>query len=461
MTFLSPADYDHICASTGRDCLEKARALDPDLVLLDIRLPDLDGFEVCRKLRGDPDLAEIPVILITAFNEPEARRRGIEAGADDFIAKPLDPEELAARVRSITRLNRYRRILAERERFQWAVDHCEEGFLILDGEGRAIEANSRGRLLLGLPEEGKLSGETLFLEAVRTRYRLEPEASWQGWPGTAGVKSPPRYLIQAQSAASPGLWLEAETLIQDSGERVNYLVRLLDVTEKKKSAFRIHSFEAAISKKLRNRLLRTVSGINTLAAPRSAFEPEDYRAILGEVASNARLLEGEMLEILRYLDTPDLLFSGAPFPFRDLEGLLAQIAGALGIHTPALEMEKPLAEAGTPVSALAMEAILWELLTNAVKFHPARLPAVAVRLSSRGDKSVSLRVADDGTALSREEIHRAWRPYYQGRDPEKTEGMGLGLTTVASYVWHWGGTCRISNRPDGPGAAVELTLPRS
>ncbi|MDP8235593.1 MAG: response regulator [Candidatus Erginobacter occultus] len=460
MTFLSPADYDHISASGGLDCLEKARSLDPDLVLLDIRLPDLDGYEVCRRLRRDPALAEIPVILITAYDEPEARRKGLEAGADDFITKPFDPTELAARVRSITRLNRYRRLLAERERFHWAVDHCEEGFLILNGNDEVIEANSQGRRLLGLAEEGKIAGGINFLQTVQGRYRLEPEAAWAGWPEGAGGDSTRRYLIRPQNPSSPGVWLEAETLKQESGETVNYVVRLRDVTEKRKSVSRIRSFEAAISQKLRNRLLLTVSGINTLSAPRSAFQPEEFQEILGEVGSNARLLERELLEILRYLDTPDLLFSGPPFPFRELEGLLAQIGESLGINPPAVEIEQQLAGAETPISALAMETILWELLTNAVKFHPARLPAVAAALESKGEKTVILRLSDNGSTLSPEEIRRAWTPYYQGRDPEETEGLGLGLPTVAAYVWHWGGYCRIFNRTDGPGVAVELTLPR-
>ncbi len=460
MTFLPPTEYDHICASAGLDCLEKTRSLDPDLILLDIRLPDLDGYEICRRLRRDPALAEIPVILITAYNEPEARLKGLEAGADDFITKPFDPTELAARVRSITRLNRYRRILAERERFHWAVDHCDEGFLILNGNGEVIEANTRGRQFLNLEERGKLAGGIYFLPTARRRYRLEPEAAWADWPEPVRGDNIRRYMIQPQSSLSPGCWLETETLKQNSGGTVNCLVRLRDVTEKKMSVSRIHSFEAAISQKLRNRLLLTISGINTLSAPKSALEPEEFREILGEVAGNAHLLEGELLEILRYLDTPDLLFAGPPFPFRELQGLLEQIAETLGIKTPRVEINRELEGESTAVSSLAMESILWELLTNSVKFHPARLPAVEAVLELEGTDSAALRITDNGTSLPPEEIPLVWTPYYQAGDPQQTDGMGLGLPTVASYVWHWGGGCRIYNRADGPGVTVELILPR-
>jgi sigma-B regulation protein RsbU (phosphoserine phosphatase) len=94
---------------TGDAVLRAARALRPDLLLLDVNLPGMDGFDICRTLRGEPDVAELPIIMLTALTDRAARLQGIEAGADDFISKPFDQVELAARVRAVLRLNRYRR----------------------------------------------------------------------------------------------------------------------------------------------------------------------------------------------------------------------------------------------------------------------------------------------------------------------------------------------------------------
>ncbi len=102
----------------GRSALDQARELLPDLVLLDVLLPGMDGYEVCRSLRQDPVLAEVPILLLTALDDRESRIKGLEMGADDFLSKPFDRVELLARVRAITRLNRFRRMLSERQQLQ-------------------------------------------------------------------------------------------------------------------------------------------------------------------------------------------------------------------------------------------------------------------------------------------------------------------------------------------------------
>ena len=106
--------YQVAIAGNGPDALEKAAALVPDLILLDVMMPGMDGYEVCGKLRADPLLGEVPVIMLTALDDSDSRLRGIEAGADDFVSKPFEYVELQARVRTTLQLNRYRRLLQER-----------------------------------------------------------------------------------------------------------------------------------------------------------------------------------------------------------------------------------------------------------------------------------------------------------------------------------------------------------
>ena len=103
---LSPKGFRVAKASSGEEALDVLSQEHPDLVLLDILMPGMDGYEVCRRIRQDPGTAFLPVIMITASGE-EQKLRAIESGADDFVHKPFDQAELVARVRSLVRVKRY------------------------------------------------------------------------------------------------------------------------------------------------------------------------------------------------------------------------------------------------------------------------------------------------------------------------------------------------------------------
>ncbi|MSS70794.1 MAG: response regulator [Candidatus Latescibacteria bacterium] len=100
---LAPLAYDLRRATTGAEALEKIAAAPPDIVLLDVMMPGLSGFDVCRQLKSQPETQFIPVVLVTALADRESRVTGIEVGADDFINKPVDPNELRARAKSLLR----------------------------------------------------------------------------------------------------------------------------------------------------------------------------------------------------------------------------------------------------------------------------------------------------------------------------------------------------------------------
>src|SRR5215472_14270275 len=96
--------YDVLVASSGPEALAMAAEESPDLVLLDVMMPGMDGFEVCRRMKNDPETRHIPVVLVTALDGRGDRITGLEAGADEFLTKPIDDIMLFARVRSLTRL---------------------------------------------------------------------------------------------------------------------------------------------------------------------------------------------------------------------------------------------------------------------------------------------------------------------------------------------------------------------
>lgn len=101
---LQEEGYQTVVASSGQEALEKVASEKPNIVLLDVMMPDLDGFEVCRRIKSNPASLFLPVILVTALSAVEHRVRGAQVGADEFITKPPDEQELLSRIRSLTRL---------------------------------------------------------------------------------------------------------------------------------------------------------------------------------------------------------------------------------------------------------------------------------------------------------------------------------------------------------------------
>src|ERR1043165_6090342 len=112
--------YELEMAENGHQAIEKAKKLLPDVILLDVMMPGMTGFEVCQRIRSDPEIAEIPIIVLTALDDRDALLTALKSGADDFISKPFDRYELRARLLGITRLNRYQKLIQERTKLQQA-----------------------------------------------------------------------------------------------------------------------------------------------------------------------------------------------------------------------------------------------------------------------------------------------------------------------------------------------------
>lgn len=145
---LGDAGYRVIEAFSGPEALETLRRERPDAMLLDVRMPGMTGYEVCRIVREDPEFASIPVIMVTALSLSEERIMGIEAGATDFITKPFNKKELLARVRASLMMARYGR--------NGIVPQLPGAVLITDPDWKIIAASPLAIALLDIPSSGAM-----------------------------------------------------------------------------------------------------------------------------------------------------------------------------------------------------------------------------------------------------------------------------------------------------------------
>ncbi|MDP2846368.1 MAG: response regulator [Candidatus Methanoperedens sp.] len=132
-------DYEVVTAYDGNEALLKVEKSSPDLILLDIMMPGMSGYEVCKKLKSNEKTMSIPIVMVTALREKEDRIKAIEAGADDFLSKPVDVYELTARVKSLLRVKQYYdALMEEREKlliFKSALDSMDDCVIVTNLSG--------------------------------------------------------------------------------------------------------------------------------------------------------------------------------------------------------------------------------------------------------------------------------------------------------------------------------------
>jgi len=190
---LERAGYQIGKSRTGADALRQIKAIPPDLVLLDLMLPELDGLEVCRRLRQDPRTASLPIVMLTASGEEVDRILGLELGADDYIVKPFSPKEVVARVRAVLRRSRAPTDGAPIVTGRLTIDLGRHAVLVA---GAAVEltpkefdllralAEARGRVLSreflldrvwGYAAAGEIESRTVDVHVRRLRMKLGAE----------------------------------------------------------------------------------------------------------------------------------------------------------------------------------------------------------------------------------------------------------------------------------------------
>jgi len=151
-------DYTILKAYNGTDALLQADISSPDLILLDIMMPDINGYEVCKKIKGSEKTMHIPVVMVTVLSEKEDRIKAIEAGADEFLNKPVDEYELAARVKSLIKGKQYYDALLNEQdkliKFKAGLDNMEDCIIITNVSGDIEYVNPAFVETFGyLPEE--------------------------------------------------------------------------------------------------------------------------------------------------------------------------------------------------------------------------------------------------------------------------------------------------------------------
>jgi two-component system cell cycle response regulator len=442
---LLPLQFNVQTAANGAEALASLAREPADIVLLDVMMPLINGYEVCRRIRADRKLKGIPIILITALSETSERIMGIDAGCDEFVTKPFDKNEVVARIRTLLRLNFYRSQIDEKDKFESILNRMNEGLIVCGPDLGIRRANRMASDLLGSEDTspewlarlgrdfrvgyyGDLRGDIRVME-------LEFDVERPGTP-----------------SARPLILSFSSSLIKDPDGALSSVVILLhDVTELRRDQLRRNSFLSLMSDKLKAPLARS---LQSLAAFKGATSD------LSDVMEFLRMLE----KIFDYLSVsaagPYDIATGAQGGV-DMERVEALVNAAVAAQTgKTFECDFKLGKGlGLPLGEDLLEIIFKNLIENAGRFTDKQPTKICFTAVKEGD-NVRFSVTDNGVGVPGEERQNIFDAFYQVERPgmAKTPGLGLGLAIVKKIVETNHGDIRV-DFPTAGGTTITFTLP--
>lgn len=439
-------------ACDGPSGLAAARQVRPDLILLDIMMPGMTGYEVCAALRADQQTREIPIIVLSAAEESEAIISALEAGADDFLSKPFSAPELKTKIQTITRLNRYRALAGERDRLRWLMDHSLEPLIVADNRGALVHANSRARELFDL--DGTSGAD--IATVIGRHFRAEPADAWAAWRELRLPAGEAFSIYQPDSAQVAARWFSVELHALD-GEASQTLLKFTNRTGLVRRELETFTFQHIISHKIRTPLNGILPILTFLTASEQTSLDPDTKDLLRLARESAERLESTLLGILEYqaaLFAPRRANSNGGSKF--LSDLMASAAATAGLQGRVTLC----APWGAALHPEILEVSLAELLENYAKFSDADSVGVHATLE-RADTRWELTLFAPGQGLPPDVIAQLGRPYAQLERTFSGEvpGMGLGLAKVRLLLRSIGGDLSFSSHVGSPGLVSHIHLP--
>jgi PAS domain S-box-containing protein len=457
---------------TGADALRLAAEVLPDLIILDVKLPDLSGIEVCRRLKAEPRTAGVAVLHLSAnYIRPENKVEGLESGADGYLAQPVDASELLATVRSLLRIRR-----AEEEAraaaVQWksTFDSLGDGVCLLDGEGRVMRANQALVELLGLSEEQVLGRP--FEELMRAAAGTEAELP----PSCGAVLS----CHEETEVSLGGRWyrVAANPVEGAEGTAVGAVRILTDITSRREledalrqraadlaeADRRKDEFLAMLAHELRNPLAAITNALHLQAVTQpEGGESKSMRVMMRQSQHLARMVD-DLLDVSRF-NRGHIELRRAPVDLRQV------VQHSVEARRRALEEKELHLEVALPASeslwlegdATRLEQVVSNLLDNARKYtEPGGHVFVGVTVERRGQaRQAVLRVRDSGIGMSPELRARVFELFVQAQQQlaRSSGGLGIGLTLVRRLVELHGGEVSAHSEGEGKGSELMVRLP--
>ena len=440
------ADYRLEVLTDGSAALEHFAANPaPDILVLDWVMPGLSGIEVCQFLRGRPETEELPILLLTANRQTEQIVEGLQAGANDYLAKPYEGAELRARVGALIR-SRSLRERAERAEslLRKVLSQLPDAVVTADAAGTVVFVNAQAERVFGDRRE-RLTGRKLreLLPAIDLGTIVRST-------GTLG------------DLQVGGQTFSPRVSIPPSDDEGNTTITLRDVTDLRARERRKVDFYSMVAHDLRSPLSALQMRVQMLLqGMRGAITPEVREEIerMGNRVRDLAQMVNDFLDIAQ-MESAQFSIERARVEMSEVCASVYEeyraMAGARG-----LELSLNAAAASAPVvgDSRRLTQVVGNLVSNAIKFTGGG-GRVALRVGS-DEKIVEVAVEDSGRGIAPDAQRRLFQKYERVEGSSaRIEGTGLGLVIVKEIVEAHGGTVGVTSTP-GLGSTFWMRLPRA
>jgi PAS domain S-box-containing protein len=470
---LRAGGFEVIEAENGTDALALASTV--DLIVLDINLPDIDGLEVCRKLRARSDASYLPIVHLSAtFVTSVDKEEGLSAGADSYLTHPADPAVLVATVRALLFARKSDAIRRTADsRFRAVFELASSGIALLDAKLQCVDVNPAFCALTALTRTEIIGRDICSFVTANSRAacsRIDAILRAEGhWDGTLrvmrgnGQQAEVEWRIVAES--SDGTRIAIATDVTErrraEAERESLLAGERAARQEAERLNRVKDeFLATLSHELRNPL-SAILGWVTVLQRTPGITPEFVKG-LDVIERNSRLQTHLISDLLDYAGMRfgkmnlDIV---ATYPAVALQSAHAVVAPLAAAKKVALKWNVGDPDARVMGDDARLQQIVWNLVSNAIKFTPTG-GSVIVDARARGNQ-YEISVTDTGRGISSQFLPHLFDRFSQQDSSlnKSFAGLGIGLTIVKHLVEVHGGSIEAQSLGEGQGARFTVFLP--
>jgi two-component system, NtrC family, sensor kinase len=437
--------------TTGKDALERAKSC-PDLVILDVKLPDLSGYEVCRRIKTDPLTRSVPVLQISAsFVSNESKVQALEGGADGYLTHPIDATVLVATVKSLLRLKQAE-LISRQSAQQWqsTVDALPEYLVLLDTENKVVRCN---RAFVELSE--KTFSDVIGHDGVAILNHLLGNADFLTHTETS------RYVAEQQHGQH--WFLVTADAVMTGEQRFGSIVVLTNITERKLSEETLrHTEKLAATGRLAQTIAHEINNplealTNLIYLSTHTDDQEQVQEFLKQATKELERIAKITKQILSFHRETKI---AVELDFQDM------VQSVLALYVVQLEAKRMTVDFKRgPAFCIhgfpgELRQVFANLIGNAIDASPDH-GSLCIRIrkgSSHGVQGVVFTIHDDGPGIPKELRNRVMEPFFTTKE---LKGTGLGLWLANSLVMKHRGTLRFRSRraSGGHGTCFRVFLP--